>query len=151
MWDSDENRFAVLELVHEGRLTRREGQRKAWEWLAQLRWTKATGRRDELALAAGMQSEVGEMLDRRWPEWRAAQARLVESGLPVTHEGWKALQDAERAGRVGALPKRLNEKTAAACGRPALQGGPHRRAQNGLSRESNSHATGLRGFARTGG
>ena len=122
MWDSDENRLAVLELVHEGRLTRRESQRKAWEWLAQLRWTKATGRRDELALAAGVQSEVGEMLDRRWPEWRDAQARLVESGLPVTHEGWKALQDAERAGRVGVLPKRLNEKTAAACV------GPHSKA-----------------------
>lgn len=118
MWDSDENRFAVLELVHEGRLTRRESQHKAWEWLEQLRWTKATGRRDELALATAMQSEVEEMLDRRWPEWRDAEARLVEAGLPVTHEGWKAFQDVERASRVWDLPKRLNEKTAAACVAP---------------------------------
>ena len=122
MWDSDANRFAVLELVHEGRLTRRESQRKAWEWLEQLRWTRATGRRGELALAAGMQREVEEMLDLRWPEWRDAQARLVEAGLPVTREGWKALQDAERAGRVGVLPERLNEKTAAAYV------GPHSKA-----------------------
>ena len=122
MWDSDGNRFAFLQLVHEGRLTRRESQREAWEWLAQLRWTKATGRRDELALAAGMRGEVEEMLDRRWPAWRDAQARLVEAGLPATHEGWKSLQDAERAGRAGALPRRLNEKTAAA------HVGPHSKA-----------------------
>ena len=122
MWDSEENRFAVLELVHEGRLTRRESQRKAWEWLGQLRWTKTTDRRDELALAAGVQSDVEEMLDRRWPEWRDARARLVEVGLPATHEGWKALRDAERAGRVGTLPRRLNTKTAAA------HVGPHSKA-----------------------
>ena len=122
MWDSVENRFAILELVHEGRLTRRESQRKAWEWLEQLRWTQATGRRDELALAAAMQSEVEEMLDRRWPEWRDVQAQLVEAGLPVKHEGWKAFQDAERAGRVESMPKRLNEKTAAAYV------GPHSKA-----------------------
>lgn len=122
MWDRDENRFAFLELVHDGRLKRREGQREVWEWLAPLRWTKATGRRDELALAPGKRSEVEEMLDRRWPQWREAQARLVEAGLPATHEGWRALQDAERAGRAVALPRRLNEKTAAA------QVGPHSKA-----------------------
>ena len=62
------------------------------------------------------------MLDRRWPEWRDTQARLVEAGLPATHEGWKALQDTERAGRAGALPRRLNAKTAAAYV------GPHSKA-----------------------
>lgn len=122
MWDSDENRFAILELVHNGRLKRRESQRKAWEWLRQLRWTEATGRRDELALAVAMRSEVEEMLDRRWPEWRDAYARLVEAELPVTHEGWKVVQDAERASRIGTLPRRLNTKTAAAYV------GPHSKA-----------------------
>ena len=122
MWERDENRLAVVELVHTERLKRRENQREAWEWLAQLRWTKATGRRDELALAAGMRSEIEEVLDRRWPEWRGARTRLVEAGLPVTHEGWKALQDTERAGRAGTLPRRLNAKTAAAYV------GPHSKA-----------------------
>ena len=122
MWERDENRLAVVEFVHTGKLKRRENQREAWEWLAQLRWTKATGRRDEFALAAGMRSEIEEVLDRRWPEWRDTQTRLVEAGLPVTHEGWKALQDTERAGLAGGLPRRLNAKTATAYV------GPHSKA-----------------------
>ena len=122
MWERDENRLAVVELVHTGRLRRRKSQEEVWTWLAQLRWTKATGRRDEVALTASVQGEVEDMLDSRWPEWRTARARLTGAGLPVSHEGWKALQDAERAGRAGRLPRRLNERTAAA------QVGPHSKA-----------------------
>ena len=122
MWDRDENRLAVLELLHTGQLKRRESQREAWEWLSELPWTKSTGRRDEVALPTSMRSEVEDMLDRRWPEWRNAQARLVEAGLPATYEGWKKLRDMERADRVGALPPRLNARTAAAYV------GPHSKA-----------------------
>ena len=122
MWDRDENRLAVVELVHTGRLKRRESQREAWEWLSQLPWTNATSRREELALTPSLRSEVENMLDRRWPEWRDARTRIVEAGLPVTHEGWKKLQDDERAERIGALPPRLNTKTAAAYV------GPHSKA-----------------------
>ena len=122
MWDRDENRLAVVELVHTKRLKRRKNQREAWEWLSQLPWTNATDRRGELALAASFRNEVEGMLDRRWPEWREERARLVEAGLPVTYEGWKKLQDEERAERVGSLPRRLNTKTAAAYV------GPHSKA-----------------------
>ena len=114
MWEQDQNRLAVLELLHSDQLRRRANQREAWEWLSQLRWTSPTGRRDELALVTSFRSEVKDMLDRRWPEWRDARARLVEAELPVTHEGWKTLQDTERASRIAPLPSRLNRKTAAA-------------------------------------
>ena len=122
MWDRDENRLAVVELVHMGRLKRRKGQREAWEWLAELRWTKATERRDELALVSSKRSEVEAMLDRRWEGWREARDRLVEAGLPVTQEGWRVLRDKERAEGAKDLPERLNTKTAAAYV------GPHSKA-----------------------
>ena len=40
MWDSDENRLAMVELFHAARLRRRESQHLAWEWLSQLPWTR---------------------------------------------------------------------------------------------------------------
>ena len=114
MWDRDENRLAMVELIHEGRLSLRERQRAAWNFVVNLPWTRTTGRRDELEVVPSFRTEIENMLDRRWPEWRVARRRLVEAGLPVTHEGWKQLLDRDRAAQTVALPPRLNKKTAAA-------------------------------------
>ena len=130
MWGNDEHRLAVVELVHSGRLRRREGQLEAWRWLSELAWTTSTRRRDEIALIDARRAELERVLDRRWPEWRDVRARLLDAGLPITHEGWKKLQDQDRANRSGPLPSRLNSKTAAA------QVGPHSKARLTAARQS---------------
>ena len=123
MWDNDEHRLAVVELVHSGRLRRREGQFEAWQWLSELSSTHSTRRRGEIALIDSRRADLERVLDRRWPEWRDVRARLLHAGLPITHEGWKKLGDQDRANRNGSLPSRLNSKTAAA------QVGPHSKAR----------------------
>ncbi len=135
MWDRDENRLALVELVHEGRLGLREGQRAAWEFAAGLPWTRTTGRRNELEFVPSFRADAEDMLDGRWPEWRVARERLVQAGLPVTHEGWKRLRDRDRASQAGALPGRLNTKTAAALV------GPHSKA--GFTGERRSALEGI--------
>ena len=122
-WDSDEHRLALLELHDGGRLRRREGQRDVWAWLAELSWTRRTARRDELALVEGRRGDLEAMLDTRWPQWRETRERLASANLPITHEGWKALQDEDRAKGTGPLPPRLNTKTATAVV------GPHSKAR----------------------
>ena len=135
MWDRDENRLALVELVHEGRPSLREGQRAAWEFAAGLPWTRTTGRRNQLKLVPSFRAAAEDMLDGRWPEWRAVRARLVKAGLPVTYEGWKRLRDEDRASRAGALPGRLNARTAAALVGPHSKAGftgARRSAVNGI-------------------
>ena len=122
MWEKDENRLAVLELQHSGRLRRREGQQDVWTWLSQLPCTNTTRRRDELAIVSSRRSDLEEMLDRRWPPWRKTRDRLMSAGLPITHDGWRKLRDQDRATAARLLPRRLNAKTAAA------QVGPHSKA-----------------------
>ena len=130
MWDNDENRLAVVELVHSGRLRRREGQFETWRWLSELSSTHSTRRRGEITLIDSRRADLERVLDRRWPEWREVRVRLLDAGLPITHEGWKKLQDQERASRSGSLPPRLNSKTAAA------QVGPHSKARLTAARRS---------------
>ena len=122
MWEKDESRLAVLELYYYGRLHRRESQRDVWRWLAELPWTRRTGRRDELGIVDTRRSSLEELLGQIWPSWRHDLARLQAVGLPVTDQGWKKLQDLERAGAIGLLPSRLNRKTATA------QVAPHSKA-----------------------
>ena len=122
-WNSDEHRLALLELHDGGRLRRREGQRDVWTWLAELSWTRRTARRDELALVEGRHGDIEAMLDTRWPQWRKTREQLTRANLPITHEGWKALQDEKRAKGAGSLPPRLNTKTATAIV------GPHSKAR----------------------
>ena len=110
MWDRVEDRLALLELLTEGRLRRRQGQQDAWTWLRELPWTRLTGRRDELELVGP--ARVGDLLDRVWPGWLAVQSQLVGGGYPPTPTGWHALQDLLRAARVRDLPDRLNRRTA---------------------------------------
>ncbi len=130
MWDNDEHRLAVVELVHSGRLRRREGQFEVWQWLSELSSTHSTRRRGEIALIDSRRADLERVLDRRWPEWRDVRARLLHAGLPITHEGWKKLGDQDRANRSGSLPSRLNSKTAAA------QVGPHSKARLTAARRS---------------
>ena len=122
-WDSDEHRLALLELYDSGRLRGREGQREVWTWLGSLSCTRRTTRRDELALVDSRRNDLETMLDRRWPQWRETRERLASANQPITHEGWKALQDEDRAKGAGSLPPRLNTKTATAIV------GPHSKAR----------------------
>ena len=118
MWKDDANPMAVLELLHSGRLRRREGQREAWEWLSELPWTKRTARQGEIAIVESRRAEIEATLDRRWPDWKNVVERLEDADLPITNEGWKKFKDMERARSRTSLPRRLNQKTAAALVSP---------------------------------
>ena len=121
-WNDDAQRMAVLELYRSGCLRKRTTQLDAWRWLADLAWTTPTRRRNELALIETHRNEIERVLDLRWPAWKDVANRLDDAGLPITHEGWKNLKDAERTASKPALPRRLNHKTATA------QVGPHSKA-----------------------
>lgn len=114
MWSEDDARLALLELLTGGRLRRRSRQGEAFDWLASLSWTRATGRRDEIALVDERRAELVALLDRVWPEWREAHVALLVAGRPPTPGGWRGLQDAHRAERVPALPSHVNRRTASA-------------------------------------
>ena len=122
MWERIEDRLALLELLHGGRLPRRSGQQAAWEVLLELPWTRQSPRRDELVLDDAHSEELRRLLDRVWPVWQPALCRLQAAGLPPTERGWQELLDQERATGVRELPERLNQRTAAALV------GPHSKA-----------------------
>ena len=50
MWEAADERLALLELLSRGSLKRRRAQGAAFDALAELPWTRVTGRRDELGL-----------------------------------------------------------------------------------------------------
>lgn len=112
MWERDEDRLALLELLETGRLRRRTGQGEAWTLLDQLPWTRRTGRRDEFELVSEHEDTVVELLDRVWPGWRLGREGLAKRGLGPTPTDWRRLQDALRAEGVPELPDRLNRRTA---------------------------------------
>lgn len=114
MWHTAEERLALLELLVRGTLKRRRAQAAAWDALGELPWTRRTGRRDELGLVESRRGELAALLDRVWPAWGAALAELTARGLPPTPDGWAALEDAQRAEGLPALPDQLNRRTAAA-------------------------------------
>src|SRR5690349_23508142 len=118
MWQTAAERLALLELLARGTLARRRAQAGAWDALAELSWTRRTGRRDELGLVEGRRSELVVLLERVWPSWGEALAALTARGLPPTPRGWTALQDAFRAEELPALPDQLNHRTAAALAAP---------------------------------
>lgn len=112
MWERDEDRLALLELIEIGRLRRRAGQEKAWRLLEELSWTRRTGRREELELIPEHKGTLVELLDRIWPSWKIEREALADRGLSPTPAGWRRLQDMRRAERVADLPGRLNLHTA---------------------------------------
>jgi hypothetical protein len=113
-WQPIEHRLLLLELLARGRAPRRRAQEAAFATLAELPWTRRTGRRDELALVAERRPELVALIARSWPEWSAALAELLARGLPPTPAGWARLETARRGERLPALPDRLNRHTAAA-------------------------------------
>lgn len=114
MWDRQEHKLALLELIATGKLRKRRSQMIAWEWLVQLSWTRESGRRDEIALDDCRASEGKRLLDQVWPDWPDVLAELRSAGLPVSERGWRQLQDVERARLAAGLPPRLNRRTALA-------------------------------------
>jgi len=77
MWNSPEERLALLELLSRGTLKRRRAQSRAFDALAELPWTRATARRDELGLVEDRQSELVVLLERVWPTWGEGLADLA--------------------------------------------------------------------------
>jgi hypothetical protein len=117
-WRAPVARLALLELLVRGSLKCRRAQAAEWDLLAELPWTKRTGRRDELALVERGRGELVALLARVWPGWSEALAELTARGLPPTPDGWAALEDARRAESLPAVPGRLNRRTAAALAAP---------------------------------
>jgi len=114
MWDRQEHKLALLELIATGKLRKRHSQTIAWEWLTQLSWTRESGRRDEIALDEGRASEGKRLLDQAWPDWPDVLTELQSADLPVSERGWRQLQDMDRARVAAGLPPRLNRRTALA-------------------------------------
>ncbi len=114
IWESDNARLALLELLSRGTLKRRRAQEEAYDALAELPWTRATGRRDEIGVVEERRTELASLIDRVWPAWRDEFADLVAAGLPPTPEGYSRLLDSQRAVGIPELPERINRRTAAA-------------------------------------
>ncbi|MCW5831680.1 MAG: hypothetical protein KIS78_04405 [Labilithrix sp.] len=118
MWRTSADRLALLELLVRGSLKRRRVQTTAWDLLAELPWTRLTGRRDELGLVVDRRQELVTLLERVWPAWGDGLAALTALGLPPTPDGWTQLQDARRAEGLPRLPDLLNRRTAASLVAP---------------------------------
>ena len=82
MWERDEDRLALLELLEAGHLRRRTGQDEAWTLLDELPWTRRTGRRDEIELVPEHKATLVELLDRVWRGWSWAVRSLPVGGWP---------------------------------------------------------------------
>ncbi len=128
MWGRLEHRLALLELVVTGSLRRRKSQHEAWDHLVELSWTKRTGRRDEIAIVEAHRHELEGLLTQVWCEWPQLKTELVGAGLPISEQGWRQLQDIERARAAKGLPSYLNRRTATAVV------GPHSKAGLSASR-----------------
>lgn len=116
MWSDDASRLALVELWASGSLRQRKRQAEAWADLAQLPWTRRTGRRDELSLAEDSRDKLEVLLDRCFPRWRDAVRQLRRAGLPADLHGWRQLQEVHRGAALPAsLPPRLNQRTATAA------------------------------------
>ena len=113
-WQSSHARLALLELHSSKTLRRRRSQSEAFDALSELPWTRATSRRNELALVVERETHLTQLLSRVWPEWRSDLADLKARGLTPTPDGYKRLGDARRAESVPQLPPRINRRTAAA-------------------------------------
>lgn len=118
MWHTMDERLALLELLVRGLLKKRQAQVAAYDGLAELPWTRATGRRDEIRLVEERRTELAALIERVWPAWRDCLAELTARGFPPTPDGWGQLEDALRAEGLPPLPELLNRRTAAAFAAP---------------------------------
>ncbi|HYC76781.1 MAG TPA: Wadjet anti-phage system protein JetD domain-containing protein [Planctomycetota bacterium] len=144
MWRSVRDRLALLELYSAGRLKRRRSQGAAFAAIAELPWTRVSSRSDELVLVEARRFELAALLTRVWPEWSTLLADLGARGLPPTPEGWAALEDARRAEGLGALPPRLNRRTAASLAAPHSKARLTGRRRAALGRVAPVHDGALR-------
>lgn len=146
MWKTMDERLALLELLVRGVLKRRRLQAPAYDALAELPWTRATGRRDELGLVEERRYELVALIERVWPAWGTALAGLTARGLPPTPDGWGRLEDHRRAAALPPLPAQLNRHTATALvashSKAALT--EHRRAALGDSEATHDGSVRLR-------
>jgi hypothetical protein len=122
IWQSPVERLALLELLARGKLKRRRSQGVAWDALAELSWTRRSGRRDELSVVEARRAELVALLEHVWPEWSSELIALTARGLPPTPDGWASLEDARRAQLLPALPAQINRRTAAALAAPHSKG-----------------------------
>ncbi len=58
MWESDNARLAILELLSRGAPNRWRAQVEAYDALAEPHWTRPTGRRDVIGLVEERSAEV---------------------------------------------------------------------------------------------
>lgn len=114
IWETDTARLALLELLSQGTLKRRIAQAAVYDALAELPWTRKTGRRDEIGVVEARRPELVALIDRVWPAWRAVLTDLVAAGLKPTPEGYRRYLDHGRAAGIEGLPDRINRRTAAA-------------------------------------
>ena len=121
MWDRIDDRLALLELLTAGTLKRRTSQEGAFRWLSELSWTRASSRRDEIALVPTRRPELVALIDRVWANWRDEHLALLEAGEPATPSGWARLADARRALALPTMPVRLNRRSAAAITAPGAK------------------------------
>ncbi len=121
IWREVVHRLTLLELLVQTRLKRRKGQAEAYDWLASLPWTQATGRRDELALVEDHRTTLVTLLDRVWVDWRRTHLHLLEAGLPPTPQGWRRLGDLRRAEELPPLPEQVSRHTAMAVAGPGAK------------------------------
>lgn len=128
MWDRDEDRIALVELLRRGVLPRREAQTQAWLHLEALPWVRRAKRRGELELVEDHRRAIEDLLDRLWPQWRQWARWLEEASLPATPAGLRRLRDMQRAAGLGPLPDRLNLRTATSAV------APHSKSTLGASR-----------------
>lgn len=118
IWDSENARLALLELLSHGTLKRRQVQDEAYDVLAELPWTRTTGRRNEIAVAQERRTELVGLIDRVWPAWREVLADLAAAELPPTPDGYGQLLDRLRAAHLPHLPEYINRRTATALTGP---------------------------------
>lgn len=114
IWESDEARLALLEMLTHGVLKRRRCQQEVFRVLSALPWTRITGRRDEIGVVESRRNELTELINRVWPSWQEVRAELVAADLALTPVGYGQLLDQRRAAELTRLPDRLNQRTAKA-------------------------------------
>jgi hypothetical protein len=139
MWQTSQQRIALLELLVQGTIKRRASQADAYDTLAELPWTRVTGRRNQVALVETYRTELVALMERVWPDWESVLAELTTGGLPPTPDGWAQLEDARRAERLPALPERLNRRTAAALTAPHSKAALTPRRQAALAGTQTAH------------
>jgi len=144
IWERDSARLALLELLSRGSLKRRRMQGEAYEALAELPWTRATGRRDEIGVVDQRRAELAGLIDRVWPAWRGVLADLVAAGLPPTPDGYARLLDLERAAALPALPDRINRRTAASLTAASSKAGLTQTRRGALGATDTAHDGTLR-------